>query len=315
MALTILQRIQARLDIPLNPLALHEMRSRMRSPRAYAVLTIYLSIVSGITVLIYLATSLSGSNGVNDSSRVGTALFYIVVGMQTLLVSFVSPSFTAGALSNERENGTYDLLRMTLLTSKQIVVAKMASSFGYTLLLVFATLPLLSLAFLLGGVELIQVFAALAVIVFSAFLFCSLGLYISSRTRTTLSAIILTYSITLGLVLGMSMLTLIALPILNDVIYGTSSAVKTSPLLATLIQIFMFSMMSVSPVSALVASESNLQESGHALTIVVNSLPGYSTGMTIPAPFLTLVILYLVCGVLLLWLTIRRINEPYDHAY
>src|SRR5690349_22116626 len=101
------QRIQDRLRLPFNPMTVQELRSRMRNPQAYAVLTIYMSIVSGITLLVYLATSANGSSGVNDSSRVGTALFYIVVGMQTLLVAFVTPSFSAGALSGEREGGTY----------------------------------------------------------------------------------------------------------------------------------------------------------------------------------------------------------------
>ena len=165
----LLKRVESLLRPPVNPLILHELRSRMRSPQAYAILSIYLSIISGLTVLIYVATSLSGNNGVNDSSRVGTALFYVVVGMQTLLVSFITPSFATGALSGERENGTFDLLRMTMVTPRQIVTAKMLSAYGYTVLLILATLPLLSLALILGGVDIIQMIAALAVILLSGF--------------------------------------------------------------------------------------------------------------------------------------------------
>lgn len=306
------QRLQDGLRLPLNPLTLQELRSRMRNPRAYAVLTVYMAVVSGITLLVYLAASANGNNGVNDSSRVGTALFYIVVGMQTLLVSFATPSFVAGAVSGERENETYDLIRLTLLTPRQIVTGKLIPAFGYTVLLVFATLPLLSLALLLGGVELVQLFAALSVILASALLFSSLGLYVSSRMRTTLGSTIVAYAVTLGIVLGMAVFTLIAFPLLNGILYGTSSVVKTSPLLATLLQVLLFVLMSASPISAMVASEANLQESGNALALVVNPIPGTTIPFMIPAPFLTLVALYVVASAVLIWLTIRHIGHAGD---
>jgi ABC-type transport system involved in multi-copper enzyme maturation permease subunit len=289
---------------------MHELRARMRSPQAYAVLTIYMSVVSGITLLVYIAASASGNSGVNDSSRVGSALFYIVVGMQTVLVSFVTPWFTAGAISGERENNTYDLLRLTLITPRQIVTSKLLSAFGYTAMLIFATLPLLSLALLLGGVEVNQVLAALSVILAAAFLFSCLGLFVSSRLRTTVSSTILTYSVVLGIVIGMSVLTLIALPLLNSILYGTSTVVKTSPLLAALIQLFLFVMMSFSPISTLVASEANMQESGSLFSVTVNPIPGTTTPFDIPAPFFITLVLYLSIGAALLILTIRRLAHP-----
>jgi ABC-type transport system involved in multi-copper enzyme maturation permease subunit len=282
----------------------------MRNPRAYAILTIYMSVVSGITLLVYLAASANGNNGVNDSSRVGTALFYIVVGMQTLLVSFVTPSFAAGAISGERENETYDLVRLTMLTPRQVVIGKLVPAFGYTTLLVFATLPLLSLALLLGGVELVQLVGALSVILASALLFSTLGLYVSSRMRTTLGSTIITYAITLGIVLGMAVLTLIAFPLLNGIIYSTSSIVKTSPFLAMFVQILLFALISASPISAMVASETNILESGNPLVVALNPIPGTTTALMIPAPFLILVVLYLAISAVLTWLTIRKIGHP-----
>jgi ABC-type transport system involved in multi-copper enzyme maturation permease subunit len=307
-----LQQLRSRIHSPFSPLTAQELRSRMRNPRAYAVLTIYMSIVSGITLLIYLVASANGNSGVNDSSRVGTALFYIVVGMQTLLVSFVAPSFTATAISGERENQTYDLLRMTLVSPRQIILSKLFSAFGYTGLLVFATLPLLSLALLLGGVEIIQVAAAVLVILASALLFSVLGLYVSSRMRTTLGATLVTYALTLGIVLGMAVLTLIAFPLLNGILYGTSSIVKTSPLLASLIQVLLMGLVSLSPISAMVASETNLQESGNALIVTINPLPGTTTPFSFPAPFVILLVFYLAASIILIALSIRHASKPGD---
>ena len=305
-----LVKLLSRLGPPINPMMVHELRARMRNPQAYAILTIYMSIVSGITLLVYIAASSGGNSGVNDSSRVGTALFYIVVGLQTVLVSFVTPWFTAGAISSERETDTYDLLRLTLLTPRQIVTSKLVSAFGYTALLVFATLPLLSLALLLGGVELGQLLAAILVIFAAAFLFSCLGLFVSSRLQTTLGSTIITYSLVLGIVIGMAVMTLIALPLLNSIIYGTSAVVKTSPFLAALIQVLLFIVMSLSPISTLVASETNLQETGDLLTITVNPIPGTTSPFVIPAPFIITVALYLIAGAALLWFTTVHLRRP-----
>ncbi|HEY3289501.1 MAG TPA: ABC transporter permease subunit [Anaerolineae bacterium] len=307
-----LQRLQSRINLPINPLLAHELRSLMRSPRAYTVLTMYLSIVCGITVLLYIAASGSAGNGINNSSSVGTALFYVIIGMQTMLVCFLTPSFTAGAINGERERGTYDLLKMTPISPFQIVFSKLTASVGFALLLVFTTLPLLSLALLLGGVEVLQLVAALSVIVLSALLFSILGLYFSARMASVLKSTIVTFATVAGIVLGMAVFTLIAFPLVNGFIYSTSSTIKTNPFLGTLLQLFIFLLMSVSPISAMVATETNLQESGNVWIISVSPLPGSLPLFDIPAPFVILVLLHLLASIILFVRTMRCINRPYD---
>jgi ABC-2 type transport system permease protein len=302
-----------RLRPTVNPLLIHELRSRMRNQRAYAILTVYMSVLSGIVVLVYIVASAAGNNGVNDSSRVGTALFYLIIGMQVILVSFVTPSFTATALSSEHENNTFDLLRLSLLTARQITYSKLVSAIGYTLLLIFASLPMLSLALLLGGVEAAQILAALLVIVLAGVLFACVGLWVSARVKTSAGALIVTYAITLGIVIGMSVMTLVALPLVNDALYGTSAIVRTNPALASLVQIVLVLLMSTSPISALVATETNLAESGHLLNISINPIPGTTTPIIFPAPFIILALIYVVVSVLLIASTIRQLNYM-DHT-
>jgi hypothetical protein len=145
-------------------------------------------------------------------------------------------------------------------------------------------------------------------------MFSALGLFVSSRMSTTLGATIVTYSAVLGIVIGMAVLTLITLPLLNSIIYGSSPVVKTSPLLATLLQIVLFILLSVSPISALVASEANMQDSGNVLIAAVNPLPGTTTPLMLPAPFVIMVTLYVIASTLLVWLTVRRIAHPAERG-
>ena len=69
---------------------------------------------------------------------------------------FVAPALTATAISSERERGTYDILRVSLITPWQIVRGKLTAPLGYTFLLIFSTLPLLSLPLILGGIEIAE---------------------------------------------------------------------------------------------------------------------------------------------------------------
>ena len=53
--------------------------------------------------LLYLIGFLSGARTVGGAGAVGSVVFYFLVGMQILLVSFVAPAFTVSAISSERE--------------------------------------------------------------------------------------------------------------------------------------------------------------------------------------------------------------------
>ena len=137
-----------------NPVVLKELRGRMRGPRAFIVLTLYLLLMSGFVALLYLVYIASVNSAVsgNSGQLVGKFVFGAVVGIELLLVCFIAPAFTAGAISGERERQTYDLLRTTLLPAQALVLGKLASALSYMLLLLVAAFPLQSLAFLLGGV-------------------------------------------------------------------------------------------------------------------------------------------------------------------
>ncbi len=63
------------------------------------------------------------------------------------------PAFTSGAISREREEGTYELLYTTLLPPSSIILAKIGSSAGYILLILASTLPIACLFNLIGGIS------------------------------------------------------------------------------------------------------------------------------------------------------------------
>src|SRR5690606_31149931 len=99
------------------------------------------------------------------------------IGIEMMLVAFIAPAFTAGAISGEREHQTYELLRTTLLAPSKLVLGKLLAALFYVLLLLLAAVPLQSIAFFFGGVAETEVILAFVILFVTALLFCTMGLY------------------------------------------------------------------------------------------------------------------------------------------
>lgn len=184
-----------------NPIVIKELRGRMRGRRAFVVLTIYLLIIGLLTVGIYqLIVAQSYNQGSWDPQfrqNTGKAIFGSVIGFEFLLIGFIGPALTAGAITGERERQTLDLLRTTLLSPRTLVFGKLSTACAYLLLLVLAATPIEALAFIFGGVGLEELFVSSLLLLVNIFFFCALGILCSSIARRTLTSTIASYSIIL----------------------------------------------------------------------------------------------------------------------
>ena len=187
-----------------NPVTVKELRGRMRGKRAFIVVTIYLLFLTTLITLAYgsiLATgrSYAGSNARAEDA--GNAVFTMVLIAQTILVVIVAPIFTTGAISGEKERQTFELLRTTLLPANRLASGKLLSGLGYVLLLVFASVPLQSIAFMLGGVAVDELLMTQIVLLISAVTYALLGLLFSTIMRSTLAATIISLAVAIGSIL------------------------------------------------------------------------------------------------------------------
>lgn len=216
-----------------NPVTVKELRSRMRGRRAFVVLTIYLAVMSGIITLIYLAFINSSARPGSDVQIAGKVLFSTVVGIQGFLVLFVAPSFTAGAITGEKERQTFDLLRTTLLSSRAFVTGKLLSALSYVLLLILAAVPLQSFAFLLGGVTFIELFLSQIILMVTAVTIAMFGLYCSARMKSTLGASVLTFAGVLILTFGLPALAGLTAAILGPILFTGGTNTDVLEIIAT----------------------------------------------------------------------------------
>ena len=178
----------------INPMLEKEFRLRMRSPRAMLSLMFYLAMI-GMLAMGYIYLDVRNNSSINpDSSR---ELFYFLSGAQLVLLSFMTPGLTAGAISGEREKQTLNILLTTQQSSATIILSKLFASLSFMFLIVFATLPLYSIVFLYGGISPAQVIAVFFFFVFVIILLGSIGILFSTLFKKSTVSVISAYGFVL----------------------------------------------------------------------------------------------------------------------
>ena len=245
-----------------NPVVLKELRGRMRGNRAFAILTVYLGLMSLFTALLYLAYTASSNvdiYGPGSGQMAGKVVFAGLVGIELFLVCFIAPAFTAGAISGERERQTYELLRTTLLPARSLVLGKLTSALSFIVLLLIAAVPLQSLVFLLGGVAAEEVLISLAMLLVTALASGSAGIFFSAIMRRTLGASVLTYAAALVAVLGLPLLMLTFIPAYDFFFYGSSyNNFSPGPILQAILVYAFYVLICLNPLATAFVTEAIL---------------------------------------------------------
>src|SRR5690242_19668103 len=225
-----------------NPVIMKELKGRMRDRRTFILLTAYLALIGLFVGVIYLFmydTLAYTRFEPGFRQAMGKAVFGTVIMIELLLISFIGPGLTAGSITSEREHRTYDLLKTTLITPRELVFGKLGAAVIYLLLLIFTTLPLQSLAFILGGVGLGETLVSGLMLVVTAVFFCSLGLFFSSLLKRTLAATITSYASILLSVLAV-VLFVFMIGMFESFLYGAWYNSTNRDFVETLVTVFVW---------------------------------------------------------------------------
>jgi ABC-type transport system involved in multi-copper enzyme maturation permease subunit len=175
-----------------NPIVTKEVRSRMRTWRAPVVLVAFLTVLAAVGYAAYRASA-PLVNGTSNRGQVGLAVFAALSATVMVLVALIVPGLVGGAVSGERERQTLDLLLVTPVGPARIIAGKLASALLFVLLLVVAALPLFSVVFILGGVDLGAVISVVVVTLVTALTLGGLSMFCSVVLRRTTSATVSSY--------------------------------------------------------------------------------------------------------------------------
>ena len=174
-----------------NPVLWKEMKTRVRS-RQPAPVRISVAVVVGGLILFcyYHALSWLISEGRGESAR---DAFHMSVGIQTTLIWLLCPALAANAVTQEKEQQTWDMLIFTLLTPMEILTGKLISRLLPILAILAAFFPFMAFTLVLQGAapgEFLLVYFLFAVWIL---FLVTVSLFMSWAFKKTASAIAMSY--------------------------------------------------------------------------------------------------------------------------
>ena len=174
-----------------NPIVAKEYRSRMRTWKSPLAMMVYILLIGGLGYLVF--SMMAKTNPGFGGSNYGQTLFSYLVVFQMILLTFITPALTAGAISSERERQTIDLLFVTRIRPFSIIWGKLLASMSFVILLLILSVPIFSLVFLFGGIELDQVVYAFLVTLVTALTLGVMGITFSIWLKRSLVATVVSY--------------------------------------------------------------------------------------------------------------------------
>lgn len=292
-----------------NPVITKELRGRMRDRRTFILLTFYLSLIAAFVCTVYLFLSESTTGLAFDPDyrqTLGKSIFGTVVVIELLLVSFIGPGLTAGALTMEREHRTLDLLKTTLLTPRELVLGKLSAAVIYLFLLIFTVLPIQSLAFILGGVGLAEVIISSILLVVTSIFFSTLGIFFSSFLKRTLAATISSYGSILLSVFAL-IFFVFSMSFVATLMFSNNS--NTSTINQEVLTIIIWLVVSTNPLLAPIFTEVILIEDQSIFLTNTTTLFGTS-GLQLLSPWIIYVFTYTLLTLIMITLSIWFVKRP-----
>ncbi|MBR3307053.1 MAG: hypothetical protein IKI75_07375 [Lachnospiraceae bacterium] len=179
----------------LNPIVKKDLRVISRSMKIAWGIFAY----EGVLAIIFLFAmwiifeSYNTSYGFTRNYGEFVAMFPILAAVQFGIIALLMPIMTATAVSGERERQTFDILLTTVMTPIAIIRGKVFSAVARVMVFIVASIPLMAVSFTLGGLSWINLLITMVAFLIFAILTGSVGIFASTLTTKSITAIILTY--------------------------------------------------------------------------------------------------------------------------
>jgi hypothetical protein len=198
----------------LSPLVVKEVRQVVRG-REFT-LSFASSLLVGLAVAFFGAASALGG-----SSTAGRWTFLVLLGGLALLGLAVVPLGAFSALRHERLEQTLELITLTALSPRRIVIGKLMAQAVKLATLFAAIAPFLAMSFLLGGIDFTSILVSLIVLFLASVWVCALFLVMSATSKSRVLSVLLFGAIGLAAIL--------AVPLAGSLVRAASRGVFVVP--------------------------------------------------------------------------------------
>lgn len=185
------------------PLLAKELSEQAARRRTYVVRVVYASLLFLFGFLIY--QSLIGSRSANPFAVLGHGrnLFDQIVMMQFVGIYLFMPAMTCGVVTGEKERNSIGLLFLTRLGPWTILLEKYLSRVIPMLSFLLLSLPLLVIAYSLGGITQGYLWVGIWTLFVTMLQVGAIALFCSAYFRRTVSSFIATYLIGIMVMFGL----------------------------------------------------------------------------------------------------------------
>ena len=202
---TLLDRVGDRL----NPILVKEARQAMKS-RQFVITFSLLLIFGWLWTVLFIAFGVPAIFYAPVGPGVLTG-YYVVLSIPLLIVV---PYAAFRSLAAEREDGTYELLSITSLSARQIVLGKLGSAVLQMMVYYSALAPCIAFTYLMRGIDVVTIALFLAYTFLASLLLSIFGLMMATVTRSRhwqvlLSVVFVMSLLAFGLIWDFSVLGII----------------------------------------------------------------------------------------------------------
>lgn len=186
----------------MNPICSRETRVASRSLRLPAIITVFNSILALVALLsMYLNVA---QVKMTAELQYGSflELYGFVAVIEFLMLVFLMPALTAGAISGERERQTLDIMMTTKVTRWDIVSGKLTYSLMVMFLVIVSSFPVLALVFVYGGISWLDLGLLILCYITSALLAGGIGICCSAIFRRSTVSTVIAYGMTALMLIG-----------------------------------------------------------------------------------------------------------------
>lgn len=177
----------------LNPIVKRDVRVQSRSMKicwgvfAYEVI---LAIVFFLAMLIIQQQSIYSTNNIYSTL---VWLYPVLAVTQFVILGVTVPVRTASAISGERERQTFDIMMTTGMTPFSVIMGKVMTAIVQSMLFVTASMPIMALSFVIGGMSWSYLFWFFAIALLISIFSASIGILCSSICKRSVSAVLMSY--------------------------------------------------------------------------------------------------------------------------
>jgi ABC-type Na+ efflux pump permease subunit len=174
--------------IPANPILLRVVETAGKRKRDLIIRCAYLGLLVFLVIFSLLNTNVGGAS-LGELAKTSTRVFQNLSYLQLGLVALLAPIFTAGAITQEKDSQTYDILLATPLSNGQILLGSLLSRLFFIVALLISGIPIFSITQIFGGVAIGNIVTSFLIAAATAFVTGALAMAIATfkvGTRRTI---------------------------------------------------------------------------------------------------------------------------------